>query len=247
MELKAADLENEEDDFSCDDPGDVALMIDYMYLGDYQPKPVRISEEPKEDRSMRPPETAHANAIAAGSTEATEEGGTTAIEGPPIENNTNDTGAVSEARIPKEKKSKLTKSKKKKRLGIGRLSTHARLYAMGSKYNIPSLKSQATSKFLSEASKEWNSRDFARAITVAFESTLDTDRGFRDAIVSVVLEQSTAMASDEHIATAIKSTEGLAFELFEQQSKRAPRTAGWTAAQMPGPSQGVKGAFQFGA
>ena len=204
-------------------------MIDCMYLNDYTPK----SRKPKKAKAevvVLTSKLEENNTIQAAA-ETETNGATPAVEHPSGDLASNNTPLSAESLIAsaRNKKSKPVKKGKKKRLETGHLSTHARLYAMASKYDIPPLKTLATNKLSSEARQEWDSGDFARAIVVAFGSTSDTDRGLRDTITSVILEHASAMSSDELIAAAISSIEGLAFELFKQQSKRPPVPAAFGA------------------
>ena len=110
--------------------------------------------------------------------------------------------------------------------GPSNLAMHAKLYAMGTKYGIPSLKSTALSKFIVETEDTWNSQDFAEAIGIGFGSTIDSDRGLCDAIVAAILRHSAALTEQAEIEVAIQEVEGLAYELFRLQSARAGKRSG---------------------
>ncbi|KAK3719924.1 hypothetical protein LTR37_004047 [Vermiconidia calcicola] len=94
------------------------------------------------------------------------------------------------------------------------LTMHTRVYALAEKYDIPSLKQLAKTKFEMEMACYYDSPEFAEAIEEVYCSTIDSDRGLRD----VVLETFTChpqLANTQDVFTVIKDTPSLALELFK--------------------------------
>ncbi|KAK7921500.1 hypothetical protein PG985_009522, partial [Apiospora marii] len=63
------------------------------------------------------------------------------------------------------------------------LVTHTKVYALAEKYLINGLKALALRKFNEAAAAHWACDEFLEAAQVAYESTVETDRGMRDAVV----------------------------------------------------------------
>ena len=71
---------------------------------------------------------------------------------------------------------------------LPKLSIHARVYALGEKYDIKGLKTLSIKKFNQAAKVHWNSGDFMRAVEEVYTTTGDQDRGMRDAVVEVIFQ-----------------------------------------------------------
>ncbi|KAK3291910.1 BTB/POZ protein [Chaetomium fimeti] len=81
------------------------------------------------------------------------------------------------------------KSGPKKKVGYSpqpNLTVHARVYALAEKYDIKGLKTLSLGKFEIEADLHWDSDDFMCAVEEVYTSTVDEDRGMRDAVVEAV-------------------------------------------------------------
>ncbi|KAL2166783.1 hypothetical protein VTG60DRAFT_2136 [Thermothelomyces hinnuleus] len=76
---------------------------------------------------------------------------------------------------------------------VPNLTIHARLYALAEKYDVQGLKALALEKFKEEARIHWDSDDFIRAAEEAYTSTVDCDRGMRDAVVEAIHEHSIVL------------------------------------------------------
>jgi hypothetical protein len=68
------------------------------------------------------------------------------------------------------------------------LTIHARVYALGEKYDIGGLKTLSLGKFKTEARVHWNTDGFISAVEEAYTSTIDQDRGMRDAVVEAIYQ-----------------------------------------------------------
>jgi hypothetical protein len=94
------------------------------------------------------------------------------------------------------------------------LITHTRVYALAEKYDIPSLKDLAQSKFEMAMACYYDSSEFADAIEEVYCSTIDSDRGLRD-IVLQAFRAHPALATTQDVYTVIKDTPTLALELYK--------------------------------
>lgn len=94
------------------------------------------------------------------------------------------------------------------------LLTHTRVYALAEKYDIPSLKDLAQSKFEMAMACYYDSSEFADAIEEVYCSTIDTDRGLRD-IVLQAFRAHPALATTQDVYAVIKDTPALALELYK--------------------------------
>ncbi|KLO81753.1 uncharacterized protein LW93_6906 [Fusarium fujikuroi] len=93
------------------------------------------------------------------------------------------------------------------------LYLHAKVYALGEKYGIRPLKTQALVKFEFEAPFHLHTDDFLQAIREAYTSTIETDRPFRDAVVAV-LRSNKHLLKKESVKAILKDTTlGLSFDM----------------------------------
>lgn len=86
---------------------------------------------------------------------------------------------------------------------VSNLTIHARLYALGEKYEIKGLKSLSLSKFKRKAMVHWNSADFIRAVEEVYTGTVDQDRGMRDAAV-VAIRKRPAVLDKKPVQDVVK-------------------------------------------
>merc|ERR1712000_406646 len=121
------------------------------------------------------------------------------------------TGVLSKKEAKKKKSSKtllpLNNIHKSSNLVI-----HARVYALGEKYGIEGLKLLSLEKFKQEAEFHWDSDDFVRPAEEAYSSTLDQDRGLRDAVADVFTRHPRILDS-ERVQTVVRELD-LCFELM---------------------------------
>ncbi|KAF5685941.1 amino acid transport gap1 [Fusarium circinatum] len=98
------------------------------------------------------------------------------------------------------------------------LHLHAKVYALGEKYGIQPLKTVALRKFNSEAQFHLHSNDFLQAIREAYNSTIDTDRPLRDAVVSILRSNKYLLKKDS-VKEVLKETGlGLGFDLLMEMA-----------------------------
>jgi len=93
------------------------------------------------------------------------------------------------------------------------LLIHAKVYAIAEKYGIRGLKALAQKKFASQMAYHWESPEFPEAIQEAYETTVDSDRGLRDIVIST-FRMFPEVAQRQDVEAVVKETPGLAWELF---------------------------------
>jgi hypothetical protein len=106
---------------------------------------------------------------------------------------------------------------------------HAKMYAIGEKYGISSLKSHSLQQFKEEVETYWSHVDFLKGVQEAYTSTVDEDRGMRDAIVDVFCKRPDILDYDE-AKSAIKGLD-LCYDLLLRAraytKKRLPHGQEW--------------------
>jgi hypothetical protein len=95
---------------------------------------------------------------------------------------------------------------------------HAKVYAMGEKYGIPSLKEAAIERFWEDTPSICTDDDFAEAVELAFTITPNSDRGLRNLIIQVVHNNASQMKDNGKIKKLILSHNDLAYGLWEVTS-----------------------------
>lgn len=94
------------------------------------------------------------------------------------------------------------------------LLLHTRVYALAEKYDIPSLKLLARSKFEMAMACHYDSAEFSYAIEEVYCSTVDSDRGLRDVVLEA-FKSHPQLANMQDVFAVIKDTPTLALELFK--------------------------------
>lgn len=94
------------------------------------------------------------------------------------------------------------------------LVLHTQVYALGEKYDIPSLKQLARQKFEMAAACYYDAAELAEAIDMVYQSTIDTDRGLRDVVVQL-FRMHPQLAQTQDMYAVIKDTPGLALDLWK--------------------------------
>jgi hypothetical protein len=92
---------------------------------------------------------------------------------------------------------------------------HAKVYAMGEKYGIPSLKEAAIERFREDTHSICADDDFAEAVELAFTITPDSDSGLRDLIIQVVHNNASQMKDNVKMKELVVSHNDLAYGLWE--------------------------------
>lgn len=94
------------------------------------------------------------------------------------------------------------------------LLLHTRIYALAEKYDIPSLKQLAKTKFEMAMACYYDAPEFADAIEEVYCTTIDSDRGLRD-IVLEAFKSHPQLANTQDVFAVIEDTPSLALELFK--------------------------------
>lgn len=104
---------------------------------------------------------------------------------------------------------------------VSRLSTNAQMYVLADKFDMPFLKKLAKEKFdqaLSGPSWEGKNSHVIQVIPLIYGSTMDSDRGLRDIIVSHVRKNFNDLFATPSFSTVVETPEfllELAKKLFE--------------------------------
>ena len=97
------------------------------------------------------------------------------------------------------------------------LTTHAKVFAAGEKYDIPGLKDLAQFDFKRFLySGEGAVQDVAEALRVVYTTTPDTVRELREIVVERFLIPGNVVIEDADIEIAVESIDKLAYELFKK-------------------------------
>ena len=104
------------------------------------------------------------------------------------------------------------------------LPVHAKVFALGSKYDIPHLQRRSLAKFKA-AARLWSKDELVESIPIAFNTAPDNN-SLRVAINAIITANSARLTDDSVFEDAVNGVEGLAFELFRQQTlhRRGRRT-----------------------
>ncbi|KAK5992066.1 hypothetical protein PT974_05463 [Cladobotryum mycophilum] len=92
------------------------------------------------------------------------------------------------------------------------LTLHVKVYALAEKYDIPDLKKIALRGFqLLSNCNAYNKVEFANVCELAYTTTVDSDRGLRDAIIKTLYDNPKAL-DEEHIQAMLKQVPELSYD-----------------------------------
>ena len=190
IELKATTNGNEEE-VDADDPEAIKLMVNFLYFNDYKPQSIVISAKDANEGSepVSQPKANEGYYRAAG------------YYGYGTQQTSESTTNVA-----------LTPS------GDCNTLMHAKVYALGEKYGIESLKSVALAKFAEAITYAWNHPNFASTLRVVFCSTPDHDKGLRDLTVQAVLLHHAVLSEKLEIEKIVMGIEGLSYGLWKKNA-----------------------------
>lgn len=104
---------------------------------------------------------------------------------------------------------------------INVLYTHAKVYEVAEKYNIPELKVVAMTKFVTELNyRAWSQRDIISIAHYVYGSTVESDRELRSRILNFIVN-SFAKFDDKSIREMQKEPQ-LTFDILDGLKKRNP-------------------------
>lgn len=95
--------------------------------------------------------------------------------------------------------------------GVSPLQLHARMFAIGDRFDIPDLRVVAVQKYLNRCSLSWDDLEFLGSIREIYTSTPDSIPQLRNAAVSVAWKKARSM----------QDTEGVR-KVYEEVTKEVP-------------------------
>lgn len=95
---------------------------------------------------------------------------------------------------------------------------HVRVYALAEFYNVPALKELALEKFNGVIRDNSHPDRFLDGVEEAYESTIQEDRGLRDAIVNFFYTHSDLL-NEERVQEILQKTNSLTYDLLMHWNK----------------------------
>jgi hypothetical protein len=204
--LKAVEWDSP--DRADDDPRAVKLMIDYLYLGDYDAGTPTVTDP-------IPPVTIE-HAVEARQTLQPREDpwnfDTGSIAPPPQSEFNEDMWGAPPTKKKKGKKFRVPAAEPPP--DISPLEMHAKMFAIASKYEIKSLEQTACEKFKAEFDRDWSTPDLIAAIDVVCNHTPDRKIELRNALKDAIARHAATLVEQPDFGKAVASIDGLAYELF---------------------------------
>ncbi|KAK4551649.1 hypothetical protein LTR86_011023 [Recurvomyces mirabilis] len=99
---------------------------------------------------------------------------------------------------------------------------HAKVYALGDKYGIPSLKEESLAKFRDVSKHSWREEGFIEAVRICFATTGDGDKGLRNIVVRILNDHVEELADKPEVEDVIRSIDGLAYDLWKKSKNLTP-------------------------
>lgn len=229
-------------DIGNDDPRAVKLMIDYLYLGDYDPgtvlvvDPMTLLDDRKNCGQISPDMQP---------SESSQESGTKrSWETQPVTTGAVDSGPVQVEEdfwtVPLRKKTKKdVKKERKKRIAwhepepesepepslpVGQVANgaisssffaiHATVFAIACKYDIKPLEDIARQKFQDQTKCNWDIVDLTAAMEVVFDQTPESELELRRILKDVIVRHALILVQHPSFESAVTRIEGLAYDLF---------------------------------
>lgn len=94
------------------------------------------------------------------------------------------------------------------------LTTHVKLFAMASKYQVPALHHLSFENFLIEAARYWNKDEFARAIELIYDISPIASSELRKKVVDIIHRHRDALLARDNFASLLQTVPGLARDLL---------------------------------
>ncbi|KAK3719921.1 hypothetical protein LTR37_004044 [Vermiconidia calcicola] len=105
------------------------------------------------------------------------------------------------------------------------LALHARMYTAGHKYGIEGLKKLALDKFKIQLTRHWDSEELAEAIHIVYNTTPASDKEMREAVADT-LDWHSRLLDKPEMEIAIMEINGLAYELLKRSRRAEPEYMG---------------------
>ena len=209
--------QDEVHEFGCDGPEAIKLMIDFLYSGNYEPIIALSEQHSWNEPPPAPPAKSTFELIERGGVleaddfvihvpgeevDHAEEPVVASSSGGPQDRTENSVDDILHSAVRQTNEV----------FGIGPLTMHSKMYALGSKYGIPNLQALASSKFESSAKGRLGTDDLATAIPVVFGNTTESDDGLRSLLERVLLKNLP-------FENVIQNIDGLLLNLLKQQTQ----------------------------
>jgi speckle-type POZ protein len=102
--------------------------------------------------------------------------------------------------------------------GASTMIFNAQVYGLADKYIIPTLKGHAREKFRTVIRSGWAMDDFPLAVSEAYNSTPETDRGLRGLVVEVADANINKLLENELFRDVLRETPGFAIDIVDSLS-----------------------------
>jgi hypothetical protein len=223
VELRST--EGECPDLGDDDPQAVKLMIDYLYLEDYDPSltPASGSSTPVESKDgceniERTAEVAQTEDSFVGSAQPVEDmWGLNMKKTKKDKKGTNRTVAPPEPEPEPEPLLPVT-TRARGDASSSFMEMHAKVFAIASKYDIKPLERIARQKLKDQTKCEWNIADLTAAMAIVFGQTPESELKLRRILKDVIVEHALTMVQDPGFEDAVSRIDGLAYDLFRRKT-----------------------------
>lgn len=215
-----------------DDPDAVRLMIDFFYLGDYDPDVITkhspTSSADEIDSALGTGRSPQQKAVKSDTvTEIAIEPRDNTEPGLHIPNadpatDKPDFQALSVKKKKKKGKARLFNDdcsviRDSKLLPTKNLlTTHTKMYSIAAKYSIRPLMDVAVMKFKSAANGRWDIHDLIAAVPVVYNQTAGHEEEIRDILEVMILEHTYTLVHVTGFKEAIEHVDGLTFNLFKR-------------------------------
>ncbi|CAM1504940.1 Fc.00g025310.m01.CDS01 [Cosmosporella sp. VM-42] len=206
---KFKEAQSKEIDLPDDDPLAVKMMVQYFYHLDYSSHPPTVANNPSR-RPSKEQSQAKATTYSFGA-------GPASVPATAV--------GIVHHDMSKRSKKQIHKILAKDAAEAGNpkpppsLSLHAKVYALGEKYDIQGLKAVAAEKFEEEVKDHWDTGDFLSAAQEVYTSTVEEDRLMRDIVVRVFDEHSNLL-DKKSVQDVVKGLD-LSFDLLMRLAKRS--------------------------
>lgn len=216
--MKAAEVDCP--DLADDDPQAVKLMVDYLYLGNYNPATL--------PKTSAIPSVENGVGVEVTQTDPPREDPwsfddvptvpSSGTDHPPPQPDDND--AIWEGfDFPRKKKLKKRRKPAAEPPSDSFLEMHAKMFAIASKYDIKLLEQTAREKFNDQLIVDWSPADLIAAIEIVCNRTPDREIELRNTLKDAIVRHAATLVQQPGFGEAVANVDGLAYDLFCRQTK----------------------------
>lgn len=101
------------------------------------------------------------------------------------------------------------------------IAMHAKMYALGEKYDLNSLKDAAQAKFKTAIETAWSGPSLARTARLVFSTTADEDDGLRAIVVKTIQSHRKDLQAKADVESTIMGIERLSYRLWKDATNPA--------------------------